>query len=137
MWLSTSAARRLWAEVTAWRSPVKWRLMRAEGSSFDWPPPVPPPFWPNTGPREGSRSAHAEPPRGLGEADRAGGLALARWRGADRRDEDEPRLQGVGAERDLRPYLCGSAAPGLDVVRAQPQIGGDVEDVAQAQCAFP
>src|SRR5262245_5596175 len=59
MWLSARAASRLCAAVTACRSPVKCRLMRADGSRRDCPPPVPPPFWPNTGPSDGSRSAQA------------------------------------------------------------------------------
>ena len=55
--VSSSAARRLCAEVMAWKSPVKWRLIRSIGSSDALPPPVAPPFMPKTGPSEGSRSA--------------------------------------------------------------------------------
>src|SRR5690554_4381527 len=54
-WLSSSAASRLWAAVTAWRSPLKWRLMASMGTTWAWPPPAAPPFMPKTGPSEGSR----------------------------------------------------------------------------------
>src|SRR6266446_2839986 len=56
-WLSTAAARRLWAEVIAWKSPVKWRLMSSIGTTWERPPPVPPPFMPSVGPIDGSRRA--------------------------------------------------------------------------------
>ena len=52
---SSMAASRLWAAPTAWMSPVKWRLMSSMGTTWDHPPPVPPPFMPNTGPMDGSR----------------------------------------------------------------------------------
>ena len=55
MWLSTSAARRLFADVMAWKSPVKWRLMSSIGTTWAYPPPAAPPFMPNEGPSEGSR----------------------------------------------------------------------------------
>ena len=55
--LSIAAASRLLAAVTAWRSPVKWRLMSSDGSIVARPPPVPPPLMPKTGPIEGSRRA--------------------------------------------------------------------------------
>src|SRR5690554_3908686 len=54
-WLSSSAASRLWAAVTAWRSPLKWRLMASMGTTWAWPPPAAPTFMPKTGPSEGSR----------------------------------------------------------------------------------
>ena len=56
-WLSSAAASRLWAEVIAWKSPVKWRLMSSIGTTCERPPPVPPPFMPSVGPIDGSRSA--------------------------------------------------------------------------------
>ena len=56
-WVSISAASRLWAEVMAWKSPLKCRLILSTGYSEALPPPVAPPFWPNTGPSDGSRSA--------------------------------------------------------------------------------
>ena len=43
--------------VMAWKSPVKCRLILSTGSSDALPPPVAPPFMPNTGPSDGSRSA--------------------------------------------------------------------------------
>ena len=47
----------LWAEVTAWKSPVKCRLMRSMGNTCACPPPAAPPFSPKQGPSDGSRSA--------------------------------------------------------------------------------
>ncbi len=55
MWLSISAASRLWAAVMAWKSPVKCRLMSSIGTTWAWPPPAAPPFMPKQGPSEGSR----------------------------------------------------------------------------------
>ena len=52
---SSSAASRLVADVTAWMSPVKWRLRSSIGTTCDRPPPAPPPLIPKTGPIEGSR----------------------------------------------------------------------------------
>jgi hypothetical protein len=51
------AAKRLWAAVIAWKSPVKCRLIASIGATCARPPPVAPPFLPNTGPSEGSRKA--------------------------------------------------------------------------------
>ena len=45
------------AAVTAWISPVKCRLISSIGSTCAYPPPVAPPFSPNTGPSDGSRRA--------------------------------------------------------------------------------
>jgi len=58
--LSSIAASRLCAAVIACMSPVKWRLMSSIGAICVWPPPVPPPFTPNTGPSDGSRMATIE-----------------------------------------------------------------------------
>src|ERR1041385_4365381 len=58
--LSTSAASRLCALETAWKSPLKCMLMSSTGTTSEAPPPAPPPFMPNVGPRLGSRSATAE-----------------------------------------------------------------------------
>ena len=52
-----AAASRLCAEVIAWKSPVKWRLISSIGTTCALPPPVPPPFMPSVGPMDGSRSA--------------------------------------------------------------------------------
>src|SRR6266542_3570687 len=52
-----TAASRLCADVTAWKSPVKWRLISSIGTTCERPPPVPPPFMPSVGPIDGSRSA--------------------------------------------------------------------------------
>ena len=57
MWLSTRAARVLFAIWIAWKSPVKWRLMSSIGTTWAWPPPVAPPLMPMIGPSAGSRSA--------------------------------------------------------------------------------
>ena len=54
-WESMRAASRLWAEVMAWKSPWKWRLIFSAGSIWELPPPAAPPFMPKTGPSEGSR----------------------------------------------------------------------------------
>src|SRR6185295_3267523 len=43
------------AAATQWKSPLKWRLISSIGSTIALPPPVPPPFTPNTGPIDGSR----------------------------------------------------------------------------------
>src|SRR5256885_80538 len=51
------AATKLFAAPTAWMSPVKCRLISSIGRTWDRPPPVAPPFVPNTGPRDGSRTA--------------------------------------------------------------------------------
>src|SRR6185312_733743 len=55
MWLSISADSKLWAEVMAWKSPVKWRLMSSIGTTCAYPPPAAPPFMPKDGPSDGSR----------------------------------------------------------------------------------
>ena len=52
--MSSIAARRLCAAVIACISPVKCRLMSSIGSTCAQPPPVAPPFTPNTGPKLGS-----------------------------------------------------------------------------------
>ena len=51
------AASRLLAAPMACMSPVKCRLMSSIGTTCAYPPPAAPPFTPNTGPRDGSRSA--------------------------------------------------------------------------------
>jgi len=56
-WLSTSAARVLFAIWMAWKSPVKCRLMSSIGTTCACPPPVAPPLIPMIGPSAGSRSA--------------------------------------------------------------------------------
>ena len=58
IWLSINADSRLWAEVTACKSPVKCRFISSMGSTCEYPPPAAPPFIPNTGPIEGSRITH-------------------------------------------------------------------------------
>ena len=54
-WLSSMAERSAWAEVIAWKSPVKWRLMSSIGTTWEWPPPAAPPLIPKTGPSDASR----------------------------------------------------------------------------------
>ena len=56
-WLSTIAASRLCAEVMAWKSPVKCKLMSVIGTTWAYPPPHAPPFIPKHGPKLGSRKA--------------------------------------------------------------------------------
>ena len=57
IWLSIKAAKVLLAAVKACMSPVKWRLMSSIGTTWEYPPPVAPPFMPITGPSDGSRKA--------------------------------------------------------------------------------
>ena len=47
----------LCAEVMAWKSPVKCKLIFSMGSTCAYPPPAAPPFMPKHGPSEGSRRA--------------------------------------------------------------------------------
>ena len=57
--LSIKALSKLFAFSTAEKSPVKCRLMSSIGTTCARPPPAAPPFIPNTGPSDGSRSAAA------------------------------------------------------------------------------
>ena len=43
--------------MTAWMSPVKWRLMSSMGMTWLYPPPAAPPLTPKLGPSDGSRMA--------------------------------------------------------------------------------
>ena len=54
-WLSTIADRRLCAAVTAWKSPVRWRLSSSIGITWLYPPPAAPPLMPKVGPMLGWR----------------------------------------------------------------------------------
>ena len=45
-----TAARRLWAAVTAWKSPVRCRFMRSAGRMRALPEPPAPPLMPKVGP---------------------------------------------------------------------------------------
>jgi len=60
IWLSIIAESKLFAVVIAWISPVKWRLISSIGAICEWPPPVAPPFIPNTGPNDGSLKANID-----------------------------------------------------------------------------
>src|SRR5580704_15762838 len=53
MWLSSIAASRLWAAVTACMSPVRCRLSASMGTTWLYPPPAAPPLMPNVGPIDG------------------------------------------------------------------------------------
>ena len=57
IWLSSNAANKLFAEVMAWKSPVKWRFKSSIGTTWAYPPPAAPPLIPKHGPRDGSRRA--------------------------------------------------------------------------------
>jgi len=57
IWLSRRAARRLLAEVIAWKSPVKCRFRSSIGTTCAYPPPAAPPLIPKHGPRDGSLNA--------------------------------------------------------------------------------
>ena len=52
--MSTNDASRLCADPIACASPVKCILISSSGITLDFPPPVPPPFIPKTGPKDGS-----------------------------------------------------------------------------------
>src|ERR1043165_6752067 len=95
-WLSTIAASRLCAFSTAEKSPLKCRLISACATM--------------RAPAAGRTALHAEhgaerwlaqhrdralpePLQPIGEADRRRGLALARRRGRDRRDQDQLRAR--------------------------------------------
>lgn len=54
-WLSTIAASRLWATVTAWKSPVRWRFSSSLGTTWLRPAPAAPPLMEKVGPSEGCR----------------------------------------------------------------------------------
>ena len=58
-WLSIIAASRLWAAVTAWKSPVRCRFSLSIGSSWAYPAPAAPPLIPNVGPMDGWRRVRA------------------------------------------------------------------------------
>ena len=58
MCASRNAAQRLWALVTAWKSPVRWRFISSGGTTWLYPPPAAPPLMPNTGPIDGWRITH-------------------------------------------------------------------------------
>jgi hypothetical protein len=53
--VSIAAAKRLLAAVTAWISPVRWRLNSSIGTTCAYPPPAAPPLIPNVGPWDGWR----------------------------------------------------------------------------------
>ena len=52
---SIAAASRLFAMLTAWMSPVRWRLNSSMGMTWLYPPPAAPPLMPNVGPIDGWR----------------------------------------------------------------------------------
>jgi formate--tetrahydrofolate ligase len=52
-----TAASRLFADVIAWKSPVKCKFKSSIGTTWAYPPPAAPPLIPKHGPRDGSRSA--------------------------------------------------------------------------------
>jgi hypothetical protein len=56
-WLSIIAASRLWAAVTACRSPVRCRLRVSIGTTWLQPPPEAPPLIPKVGPIDACRMA--------------------------------------------------------------------------------
>jgi hypothetical protein len=52
---SRAAASKLLAAVSAWISPVRWRLNSSIGITWEYPPPAAPPLIPNVGPWLGCR----------------------------------------------------------------------------------
>ena len=122
-----SAASRLWALETAWMSPVKCRLMsvgrhhlrraaaraaalhaeeRAERRLA-----------------QRRRGAHPVLRQPLRQPDRGRGLALARRRGRDRRDQDQPAARRAAVERgQRRSWPCSAVRlemRGIDAQRAR------------------
>ena len=57
IWLSNIAASRLFADVIAWKSPVKCRFKSSIGTTWAYPPPAAPPLIPKHGPKDGSLNA--------------------------------------------------------------------------------
>ena len=53
-WVRTAHANKLLAEVIAWKSPVKCKLIFSIGITWAYPPPAAPPFIPKLGPKLGS-----------------------------------------------------------------------------------
>jgi len=51
------AASRLFADVIAWKSPVKCRFKSSIGTTWAYPPPAAPPLIPKHGPKDGSLKA--------------------------------------------------------------------------------
>ena len=92
-WESIRAESRLCAEVMAWKSPWKWRLIFSAGSICELPPPAAPPFIPKTGPSEGSREVMmALLPmllQALDETDGGDGFAFAGGGRGGRRHQDQ------------------------------------------------
>src|SRR5581483_8788115 len=114
---SIAEARRLCAAVTAWKSPLKCRLMSSIGTTCAYPPPVPPPLMLKTGPIDGSRRHNATLlpiAQALEHADRHLGAVRAVWldlvgnesrRGRDLRDGTQDGLLG-----DLESGLHGGGS---------------------------
>ena len=140
-----SAASRLCAEVMAWKSPLKCRLILSTGCSDALPPPVAPPFCPNTGPSDGSRSAATaclptlDQP--LRQADRGHRLAFAARRRRDGGDEDQLAAARGKPVEQLEADLRGVAAVGFEQVVGEAEAlgnGGDgLHDPANDTPAAP
>ena len=126
--VSMRADNRLCAEVIAWKSPLKCRLILSSGASDALPPPVAPPFWPKTGPSDGSRRAatarRAALDQPLRQADGRDGLAFAAGRRRDRGDENQLSTANRKAIEQLEPDLGGESAVGLE------QVGRNTERVS-------
>src|ERR1051326_4063434 len=133
--LSTSAASRLCALETAWKSPVKCMLMSSTGTTSEAPPPAPPPFaaplHADRGPearlaqRDGPHDPDLREP--LREPDAGGGLPLARGGRGDGRHQHQLAPAGTRAER-LQCELGLPVAVLLHVRRIQAQRLGDLQD---------
>ena len=52
--MSINADNKLCADVIAWKSPVKCKLICSIGTTWEYPPPAAPPLTPKDGPRLGS-----------------------------------------------------------------------------------
>ena len=138
--VSSSAASRLCADVMAWKSPLKCRLILSTGCSDALPPPVAPPFCR----RPARATARAAPPRrvaalhqALRQADGVHRLALAAGRRSDGGDEDELAAAGRKTLECVEADLGGVAAVGFEQVLGQAEAFSDDSDGLHGRRMIP
>src|SRR5215218_8747322 len=128
MWLSSMAERRLWAEVTAWVSPVRWRFSISMGTTWLYPPPAAPPLMPKVthgGLAYGYSCPLADVGEGLPEAHGGGGLPLTKRCGRDGRYDHVLRPRSIGQFLySLKLYLGYRVAVGFEEVFLYTHRGG-------------
>ena len=131
-WLSTIAARRLWAAVMACISPVKWRLMSSLGTTRARPPPVAPPFMPEDGPERRLADRHgrrpSQPIQGVRQPDRRCRFSFARRRRRHRRDHDQPAGTFSAGLVLAKVDLGLVRAVFFQILRLNPDASGDLFD---------